>query len=810
MIAEVVVDVPAPGTDRVFHYDVPAGLEGMVRVGSRVLVPFGGRQRVEGFVVGLTEATDIERLKPIERLLSSEPDLTADGVALARWLADEFPCYLSEALRALLPPGRRSLTRRLVTPVADAERLAALVAAGKLGEREQLAHEALAVAGEVTWDEALTVIGGPVAGDVLRRLLAAGLARVSTAAATGATSQTRLVAELTRPVSEDEIRRLLARAPRQSEVLRKLQGGPCPLAALGPAGAAAARALAGRGTVRITLAEQRRDPAAAARFAPTTALPPTDEQARALARLIDAPGRGFLLHGVTGSGKTEVYLQAIAASQAAGCQSLVMVPEISLTPQMVARFKGRFGDRVAVLHSRLATGERYDEWRRIQRGEADIVVGARSAVFAPLTRPGLIILDEEHEISYKQEETPRYQARDVAARRARTDGATLLLGSATPALETYYRTETGELELLRLTRRIDSRPLPSVELVDLRQELAAGNRTIFSRRLTDAIGERLARGEQSLLFLNRRGYSTFLLCRDCGHVIKCPDCDVALTLHLGEGRLTCHYCGYTRRAPNVCPSCGSRHIRHFGTGTERVAEEARRLFPNARVARMDSDTTVRKGSHEEILSAFAAGEIDILVGTQMIAKGLDIAGVTLVGVITADTSLNLPDFRASERTFQLVTQVAGRAGRGDLPGEVVIQTYAPDHYALQTAQNHDYETFYRTELDVRRTLAFPPFTSLLNVVISASSGADATRAAQQVGILLTSEIPRVDPGAEVLGPTPAPLARLRGRTRVQVLIKTRQRAACVAAAKRSLWTLMANGLPGDARVVLDVDPLAML
>lgn len=809
MIAEVVVDVPAPGTDRIFHYAVPDEL-GPLSVGARVLVPFGARQRVEGFVVGLTESTDIQELKPIERVLGDEPELAPAAIDLARWLAETYPCYLIEALRVMLPPGRRSLTRKLVLPVRDEERLERLQNAGKLGEREVIAYESLCEAGEVPLDEALAAIGGPAARDVLQRLTACGLVRMSAVATRGTSPRLRLVAELAQPIAGDELHRLFVRAPRQAEVLQRLQAGPCPLSALGSPLAAAARALAARGLVRISAAEQRRDPAAADRFVPSAPLKPTQEQAAALRALADAAGRGFLLHGVTGSGKTEVYLQAIARSAERGRQALMLVPEIALTPQMVARFKGRFGDQVAVLHSRLATGERYDEWRRIRSGKARVVVGARSAVFAPVAEPGLIILDEEHEISYKQEEAPRYHARAVAWERARACGATVVFGSATPALETYFRAENGELGLLRLTARIDGRPLPAVELVDMRSELAAGNRGIFSRRLTEALAERLARGERTILFLNRRGYSTFLLCRDCGHVMRCPDCDVALTLHLGEGRLTCHYCGYTRRAPNLCPRCGSRHIRHFGTGTERVAAEAERLFPGARIARMDADTTARKGSHEAILTAFADGRIDILVGTQMIAKGLDIPAVTLVGVVTADTSLNLPDFRAAERTFQLMTQVAGRAGRGDTPGEVIIQTYAPDHYALQAAQGHDYERFYRTELELRRQLAFPPFTTLINVVISAAAAADAVAAAERVGAQLRAEVGRVDPTAEVLGPAPLPLMRLRGRTRWQLLIKTLQREACVTAAKRILWKLTAGGLPGDARVVVDVDPLAML
>ncbi|MDD4767755.1 MAG: primosomal protein N' [Desulfotomaculaceae bacterium] len=483
----------------------------------------------------------------------------------------------------------------------------------------------------------------------------------------------------------------------------------------------------------------------------------------------------FLLYGVTGSGKTEVYLSAIASALAAGRQAVTMVPEISLTPQMIQLFRERFGSLVAVLHSGLAGRERYDEWRRVKDGQAPVVLGTRSAVFAPMPVPGLFILDEEHEPSYKQDDHLRYHAREVAIKRAQLSGAVVVLGSATPSLESWFKTgRNGPYQLLRLPHRVDKKPLPQVTVVDIRQEIKDGNSGIFSRQLVAAIFDRLQKGEQTILFLNRRGYANFIICRECGYVIKCDHCDISLTYHL-DGVLRCHYCNYSTRLPSVCPSCGSRCIRPFGVGTQKVEDEAARLFPAARILRMDSDSTARKGSHEKIINTFRQGQADILIGTQMIAKGLDLPMVTLVGVINADTTLFMPDFRASERTFQLLTQVAGRTGRGKLPGEVLVQTYSPDHYSITAAARHDVEGFYRVELPLRKSLGYPPFSYLARMLFTHADEAEISKGALLAKEILDKILAGHDNFIEVLGPAPAPLSRIKGRFRWQIVIKGRRR-----------------------------------
>lgn len=533
------------------------------------------------------------------------------------------------------------------------------------------------------------------------------------------------------------------------------------------------------------------------------------EQAAALEKItaaLSASGQEtFLLHGITGSGKTEVYLGAIARTLELGRQAIAMVPEIALTPQMIRLFQERFGERVALLHSKLTDRERYDEWRRIEKRDAAVVLGTRSAVFAPLSDLGLIIVDEEHETSYKQEDHLRYHARDVAQKRAQLSGAVLVLGSATPSLESYSQALAGNYRLLKLSNRVDGRLLPAVRVVDLRQELREGNHGIFSLALKFAIEERLRKGEQAILFLNRRGFATFVVCRECGLVLKCPRCDISLTYHLSS-YLRCHYCNFSEAMPDLCPKCKSRYIRHFGVGTQRVEEEARKLFPKARLLRMDSDTTARKGAHEEILGKFCAGEADILIGTQMIAKGLDIPRVTLVGVINADAALHMPEFRAGERTFQLLTQVAGRAGRGELPGEVVVQTYCPEHYCITAASGHDYEQFYENEIKIRRFMGYPPFTRLVRVLLAH----ERLELVKQRAAALAECLEGCQDGLIVLGPAPAPLSQLKGKYRWQLILK--------GTSADSLREALKTGLAGFAKIVkshdllvhVDIDPLAML
>ena len=526
----------------------------------------------------------------------------------------------------------------------------------------------------------------------------------------------------------------------------------------------------------------------------------TGEQKEAIATLSQLPGGGVgLLWGITGSGKTEVYLNLIEGVLAQGKTAITLVPEIALTPQMVSRFRSRFGNNVAVLHSQLGTGERRDEWERIRQGQASVILGPRSALFAPASNLGLIIIDEEHEPSYKQEAPPRYHAREVALKRAKLSGAQVILGSATPSLESFCRAQEGRYRLVTLTERPTGQELPKIELVDMRQELSDGNRSMFSFRLQAAIGECLQAGQQAILFLNRRGFSTTVLCRECGQSVRCPKCDLPLTFHFGQQQLRCHYCDHHRLAPKICPQCGSKKIRHFGTGTEKVESELARLYPGVRLSRMDVDTTGHKGSHARILGAFRKGKTQILIGTQMVAKGLDFPNVTLVGVVMADLTLNLPDFRASERTFQLLTQVAGRAGRGERPGKVFIQSYLPEHYSIQAAAHHDYLSFYNQELPYRRRQGYPPFARLVNITISGPEAGVAERVAMELAGKLTGDL---------IGPMPAPFAVLRGEWRYRIMARFSADEAVPADWLEALQTL--NYAASGVKISVDVDPISML
>jgi primosomal protein N' (replication factor Y) len=556
--------------------------------------------------------------------------------------------------------------------------------------------------------------------------------------------------------------------------------------------------------------EVHRDPFLDAPVPVDCPVTPSEEQAAALAAIGAALDSGIfsplLLHGVTGSGKTEVYLQAIENALERGRTAVVLVPEIALTPQLVGRFRARFsgrGGRIAVLHSGLSEGERYDAWRAIARGEVDIVIGARSALFAPLSAPGIIVVDEEHEASYKQAEGFRYHARDLALLRGQMAGGVVLLGSATPAVTTYHRARSGQIGYLPLVGRVEGRPLPAVELVDLRETRPEGEGSL-SPPLAAALEETLARGEQALLLLNRRGFAPFLLCGDCGATFRCPNCAITLTFHQGRRQLRCHYCDYVETPPELCPGCRGDAIEPQGAGTERLEEELANLFPAARIARMDRDTTARKGAHQSLVERMLREEIDILVGTQMVAKGHDFPRVTLVGVVGADSSLNLPDFRSAERTFALLSQVAGRAGRGERPGRVLIQTWSPDHYALICAAGHDYEGFYQQEVVGRQALGYPPFGYLVNLVLVGNEEPKVQRAAAA----LADGLQRVGGAVEVLGPAPCPLARLRGKSRVQILLKATERLPM----RRLLARLpeLRKKIPAGVALAVDVDPVDML
>jgi len=598
---------------------------------------------------------------------------------------------------------------------------------------------------------------------------------------------------------------------RQREILAWLRlHGPAPVSTLSarfPNPHASLRRLVELGFLGESIVERRRDPFFDQPHGADRPVQPTEEQAAALVAIENAlDGGGFaplLLHGITGSGKTEVYLRGIAAALARGRRALVLVPEIALTPQLVGRFRARFTAtaRLAVLHSGLSDGERYDTWRAIVRGEAEIIIGVRSAVFAPVTGLGIIVIDEEHEGSYKQSEGFRYHARDLALLRGQMEEATVILGSATPALTTFHRARQGQTGYLSLTGRILSRSLPAVEIIPLAEHRPSG---ALCEPLAAALGDNLAAGRQSLLLLNRRGFAPFLLCADCGQTFRCPNCEITLTYYLGRRQLRCNYCDYAIAPPETCPRCRGDNLLPEGAGTERLQEELAALFPEARLARMDRETTVRKGAHRQLIEAMETGAIDILLGTQMVAKGHDFPGVTLVGVINADQTLNFPDFRSAERTFALLTQVAGRAGRGAQSGRVLIQTWSPEHYAIACAARHDYAAFFEQEIVFRRELGYPPFGHLVNLVFSGLDGEKVARAAND----LAGELQKRAGSVEILGPAPCPLARLRGKVRFQLLLKAEQRTPL----RRALTVVeeKRRKVPAGVNLAIDVDPLDML
>ncbi|MDA8442747.1 MAG: primosomal protein N' [Peptococcaceae bacterium] len=543
----------------------------------------------------------------------------------------------------------------------------------------------------------------------------------------------------------------------------------------------------------------------------------TPEQTAALAAIQTAgqqPGSTVLLYGVTGSGKTEVYVESVRQVLQLGQTALVLVPEISLTPQIYAVFASAFPGQVAMLHSALSEAERAVHYLRILAGEAKVVVGARSAVFAPLKHLGLIIVDEEHEQTYKQEDSPKYHVREVAQKRAELCGCNVILGSATPSLESYALALTGRYRLVNMLKRVDDRPLPPVETVDLREELLTGNTSIFSHLLLEKMQDCLNRGEQIILFLNRRGYSTFVVCRACGYVVKCPHCDISLTYHQKLGQLRCHYCNYAEDAPQVCPVCSSHQIRYFGLGTQRVEQEIAQLFPASKVLRLDADATGKQGAHKTILDDFRQGGAQILVGTQMLAKGLDFPRVTLVGVISADSSLHMPDFRSKERTFQLLTQVAGRAGRGEMPGQVVIQTFSPDDPSIALARDHNFPAFFRQEIQFRQTLGYPPFNHILRVVLASEDEGNLIKCAQDLGGALRQELVAMPKShgqvMEILGPAPSPLRKLRNRYRWQVIVKGKQVQYLKSVTGAAIKKLYQYSSTGGIALSIDLDPMGML
>ena len=761
MIAQVIVDVAAQQTDRIFEYNIPPELND-VAVGSRVVVPFG-RRKVQGFVVGISETTNFKgKLKDLLVVVDEMPPLTPELVELSATLAKDIFAYRITLLQTMLPRVMKANYRKILTPLDDETAKLSLFNHGQPIDLNQVTDLKQVVEIKKIIKEKKAKIEYLVENKAKKKqeyLYYANLGpqtylEIQRKIKSNAVNQQKLIKDL--------IENLNSYPKTAKELESKLN-----------LSASFLKQAVEKGWLKRDLVETYRDPLADFRTTKNKKEIILNEgQNRALNRIAQAiqkkQDQTFLLEGITGSGKTEVYLHAIQKALESKRNALMLVPEISLTPQMVEQVKERFGSNVAVLHSGLSTGERYDEWRRIRRGEAQVVVGARSAVFAPLDNIGLIIIDEEHESSYKQEDTPRYHARDVALLRSKYHHCPLVLGSATPSLASRARAQKGNYELLRLTERANNKALPEVKLIDLKQVEFAGGQFDLSVELIEKIKEKLARHEQVILLLNRRGFANFMLCRSCGYVMQCPNCDISLTMHKDTGQMQCHYCGYKVPIPNKCPNCQNTQIRFLGTGTQKVQEELNELIPSASILRMDVDTTRRKGSYKKILDKFGAGQADVLLGTQMIAKGLDFPNVTLVGVINADTSLQVPNFNASEKTFDLLTQVSGRAGRAEKKGEVMIQTYNPEHYAIKLSQSQDYESFYRKEMQVRHQGNYPPF--FYTVLISVASKNEQA-AAKFAFVVKRKLMQQLHAPTIVLGPTPSSIAKVKNQYFYQILVK---------------------------------------
>ncbi|MBM7598647.1 primosomal protein N' (replication factor Y) [Virgibacillus halotolerans] len=761
-IAKVIVDVPASSINQTFDYLIPDRFADILTNGMRVIVPFGPR-KIMGFVVERTDKSSFDKLKEISDVLDLTPALTPELLELGKWIANETLSFYITALQAMLPQALKSKYKKEIVRATGEELPENLenIFAG----RDFISYEEFE--------------GSTISYTQLQKAVQSGDVYIEYLVKSKITKK---YVTMIRPAKEsylleEALLELSNGAKKQKQLLQFFIEHPEPieqklLLNKVETTTSTVKALIDKSLLESDKQEVFRNPYNDEAFARTLPLVLTEQQETAIRPIKERIANGvhdvFLLHGVTGSGKTEIYLQAIQDVIEKGEEAIVLVPEISLTPQMVNRFKGRFGSEVAVMHSALSAGEKYDEWRRIQRKEAKVVVGARSAIFAPFENIGIIIIDEEHETTYKQDDQPRYHARDVAIKRAKTHHCPVVLGSATPTLESFARAEKGVYQLATLSKRTNDQAMPEVEIVDMRSELHAGNRTMFSRKLKEKIEQCLEKGEQIVLLLNRRGYSTFVMCRDCGHVKECPHCDIALTYHKKYNQLKCHYCSYEEPMPTVCPECNSDLIRYFGTGTQRVEEALTALIPEASVIRMDVDTTRRKGSHEKLLSQFANKEADILLGTQMIAKGLDFENVTLVGVLTADSMLHLPDFRSSEKTFQLLTQVSGRAGRHELTGEVIVQTYTPDHYSIELASKYNFKDFYKKEMQTRKAFQYPPYVFLVLLTISHPNHVKVAQTSQRIVQLLAKSLQN---NTVILGPTPSPIPRIKDRYRYQCMIK---------------------------------------
>lgn len=788
-------------------------MQEMAAPGSRILVPFG-RKLLVGYVVALhDELNEGLEVKEAQELIDTVPLIAPDVLELTRWVSDYYAAPWGEVLKAALPPGISQSIDQILTLTSPGHQESARTANNESLTQKQHLLKLIAEQGELNLKAAASAMGQAQALNAARALEQAGLVVIRQQRRRAATKEK--VQRAVRLIADGNSIDEATDAQRRVTDILELSGGSLPVRDVlrrAQVSESTIKTLQKKGLIEIFQESVRRDPLGHVSFSEPAEHQLTEAQSLALhaieVQIAQRSYATFLLHGITGSGKTEVYIRAMRAALAAGCSAMMLVPEIALTPVFSRQLRSAFGDRVAIFHSSLSTGERFDEWTRVRNREARVVIGTRSAVFAPVTKLGLVIVDEEHEASYRQQDSPHYNARDTAIVRAQKAGAVVVLGSATPSLESFHNAHLKKYQYLSLPDRIGKRPLASARIIDMRSVFAkSGKPRVFSDELLEAIKETRARGEQSIILLNRRGYSSFVLCRSCGESVQCENCDVTLTYHRSERVIVCHYCNFRRPAPTVCPNCSGKYIYYVGEGTEQLEDLLNKLFPNLRLARIDRDTTAKRSVFEKSLFDFSEGKLDALVGTQMLAKGHDFPNVTLVGVVSVDAGLALPDFRSAERTFQLLTQVAGRAGRGDRPGQVLIQTYHPEHYALLHACAQDYDGFYEEEIRYRRNHSYPPFAALASLLVH---GPELSRI-RELALELRKDLDIANQEREcrVLGPAPAPLARLKGEHRIQILIKSRSRRRLRQIIDAAITGLSARGM-NTRSINIEIDPISVM
>ena len=806
MYAEIVVNLTSRSVDRLFDYKIPPALLRDIKPGSRVIVPFSrNNSEKEGFVLRVKDTTDAKgNIKSIIRIATAEPAFRPDMVELIEYMHRRYLATYSELIRAVIPTGTDIKTVEWIVP----------------GSRDAsgLKNET-----DIKIINLINDNGGGMDIYSLRSCFEKNISqRLSGLEKSGLIKRefrhsrdinkrimrgVRLCADT--DIAEEYIKNTRSKIQKRmidmlidneyilaADIVRFSMGNYNALSAIVKNGIAEFFDLViERTPYQVT--EQKQE-------LPTL----TKEQEAAVNAICSANDKTVLLHGVTGSGKTEVFLRAIDRTVKSGKTALILVPEISLTPQMVSRFVSRFGDSIAILHSALSLGERYDQWQKIYEGRASIVIGARSSVFAPLDNIGIIIIDEEHSETYKSEMSPRYHAREVALMRAKQFGAVTVLASATPSVESYYKATCGEYRLVTMKKRYNEASMPSIEIVDMRSELESGNKSMFSKSLSDALSENLKKGEQTILFMNRRGFSSFVSCRKCGFVPLCGSCNISLTYHSYDNSLKCHYCGHKQPNYTVCPACGSKYIRYFGGGTQRVEDEVKRLFPNATTIRLDADVTTKKNSHKKILDTFVNDKIDIMIGTQMVAKGLDFANVTLVGVMSADTMLHINDFRSGERTFDMLEQVSGRAGRGEKPGRAIIQTYDPDNFAVELVKSHNYVEFYNKTVNERRVMWYPPFSEMVCIRFSDDDN-DRTRKAAFLFKAAFGDINKIPHKLAILGPIPSGISKIKNKYRWQILIKCDSADALNDRFEKAVGAVKNDKELGVVQISIDKNPVTI-